>query len=457
MTQQEPSKLPESWRWVRLSEVVDFLDGKRIPINQEERSKRIAGKPKEELYPYYGANGQVGWIDDYIFNERLVLLAEDGGFFDELGRPVAYIVDGKYWVNNHAHVMRPRSSVIHEFLMYALNTFSLMPYVRGTTRYKLNQGSAKSIGLPLPPVEDQRLIVAKLESILERTRAAKQELSRIPELAKRLRMATLSKAFRGGLTARDSSDIPASGLLEQIRQVRVKEGKQGPRAKVGNGVTPANGESKPPGFEELPQIPDSWAWTRLSEVCHVEMGQSPPGSSYNRQGLGMPLLNGPTEFGETHPEAVQWTSQPTKVCAKEDILICVRGNTTGRMNIADRPYCIGRGLAAIRPVKDSIDRRVIFYFLFYKTSEIMKLTAGSTFPNLPGQELRSLWVPLAPENEQRTLATNIDHAFSNLATACKAAERALEKTKWLEQSILMRAFRGGLVPQDPDDEPASAH
>ena len=73
--------LPTGWRWVRLGEVCDFLDSRRIPVNDTERSRRVAGKKESELFPYYGANGQVGWIDGYLFHEPLILLAEDGGNF----------------------------------------------------------------------------------------------------------------------------------------------------------------------------------------------------------------------------------------------------------------------------------------------------------------------------------------------------------------------------------------
>ena len=96
------------------------------------------------------------------------------------------------------------------------------------------------------------------------------------------------------------------------------------------------------------ELPGGWRWVKLSEVCEVVKGQSPEGASYNAEGKGEPLLNGPTEFGEKYPTPVQWTISPTRFCLAGDILLCVRGATTGRKNLADRRYCIGHGLAAIR-------------------------------------------------------------------------------------------------------------
>lgn len=99
--------LPANWDTASLEELIDILDSQRIPLNAEERDRRTSGKPINELFPYYGATGQVGYIDDFIFDESLVLLGEDGVPFLDPLRPKAYRVDGKYWVNNHAHVLRP--------------------------------------------------------------------------------------------------------------------------------------------------------------------------------------------------------------------------------------------------------------------------------------------------------------------------------------------------------------
>src|SRR5436853_5028500 len=104
--------LPNGWRQATLGEICEFLDCRRIPVNESERRRRVANMKQSELFPYYGANGQVGWIDDYLFEEPLILLAEDGGNFGSMERPIAYAVSGRYWVNNHAHVLKPRDELI---------------------------------------------------------------------------------------------------------------------------------------------------------------------------------------------------------------------------------------------------------------------------------------------------------------------------------------------------------
>lgn len=97
--------LPNGWDLTNLEDVVDILDSKRIPINAKERAERVG------TVPYYGATGQVGWIDDYLFDEELVLLGEDGAPFFDMSKHKAYLISGKSWVNNHAHVLRALNGI----------------------------------------------------------------------------------------------------------------------------------------------------------------------------------------------------------------------------------------------------------------------------------------------------------------------------------------------------------
>jgi type I restriction enzyme, S subunit len=139
----------------RLDEVVEFLDSKRRPVTESDRR---AGP-----YPYFGANGQQGTIDDYIFDEPLVLLAEDGGHFGEPERGIAYRISGKTWVNNHAHVLRPKNNIDLAYLCRVLEHYDVTPFVTGTTRGKLTQAGASEIPIPLPPFSEQRHIAEILD------------------------------------------------------------------------------------------------------------------------------------------------------------------------------------------------------------------------------------------------------------------------------------------------------
>lgn len=156
--------ISSDWRIEILGNCVDILDSQRIPLNNEERESRIQGKALNKLYPYYGATQQVGYIDDYIFDEELILLGEDGVLFYDRDKTKAYIVSGKFWVNNHAHVLRARNGNLNRFINYYLNMFDYHGYVNGTTRLKLTQSNLKEIPISLPPISQQEKIVSVLDT-----------------------------------------------------------------------------------------------------------------------------------------------------------------------------------------------------------------------------------------------------------------------------------------------------
>ncbi len=194
-----PAEVPDGWAICSIDQIAECLDAKRVPVNKTERAKRGGN------VPYYGANGQVGVIDDYIFDEPLVLVVEDETF---TGRTQAfsYLIRGKSWVNNHAHVLRATDAVTASYLNYGLAHYPFIPRTTGSTgRRKLTQKGLMTAPFLLPPLIVQEQIVAEVErrlSVIEELEAAVEvNLTR----ADRLRQAILSQAFSGQLvTAKNS-------------------------------------------------------------------------------------------------------------------------------------------------------------------------------------------------------------------------------------------------------------
>lgn len=181
----------------------------------------------------------------------------------------------------------------------------------------------------------------------------------------------------------------------------------------------------------------------MESISTIEMGQSPSGTSYNEIGEGVPLLNGPTEFGRIHPIETQWTSSPTKTCNEGDLLICVRGATTGKMNWADKKYCIGRGLAAINSNDQICDNKYLWYFLNIQTEIILSQTRGSTFPNLPSKQLKQLEAPIPPLNIQHQIVAHLDFLQAKVEELKKLQAETESDLNELVLSILQKAFVGG--------------
>ncbi|MGZ8159162.1 MAG: restriction endonuclease subunit S [Methylobacter sp.] len=162
-----------SWINCSIDSACHILDNCRIPVSETERKKRKGN------IPYYGANGIQGYIDDYIFNEKLVLLAEDGGNFEDFStRPIAYRIKGFSWVNNHAHVLKARNSFDIDFIFYSLQHRNILKHITGGTRGKLNQSELKLIEFYCPvDIKEQKAISTILDTIDEAIAAAEAQLA----------------------------------------------------------------------------------------------------------------------------------------------------------------------------------------------------------------------------------------------------------------------------------------
>lgn len=160
----------------KLEDVCDILDHMRIPITSRDR--------KAGPYPYYGANGIQDYIDDYIFDDELVLLAEDGGNFGSKEKPIAYRISGKTWVNNHAHVLKPKNIIDVDYLCYSLMYYDVSGLVNGATRQKLTQSEMRKINIRYRSLEKQRQIVFEIKLVSNIISSRKHQLCNLDLLVK---------------------------------------------------------------------------------------------------------------------------------------------------------------------------------------------------------------------------------------------------------------------------------
>ena len=293
--------LPEGWVWGRLGDVTEVLDSLRKPVTKQDR--------KPGPYPYYGASGVVDYVSAYIFDEPLVLVGEDGAKWGA-GERTAFSISGKTWVNNHAHVLRPKRSVIlDDYLVISLVAQDLNQFITGMTVPKLNQARLTSIGISLPPLAEQHRIVAKVDELmalcdrlearqadsesasaqlvqalldsLTQARDAEDFTQSWRRLAEHfhtlfttessidaLKQTLLQLAVMGKLLPQDSRDEPASELLKRVSEEKarlVAEGKLKKQKPLGDIA-----------ISDIPfDVPDNWAWSRIGEISlNTEYGLS---------------------------------------------------------------------------------------------------------------------------------------------------------------------------------------
>ena len=277
-----PFELPEGWVWARFSAITINRDSERKPISSSQRTD-VA-----KIYDYYGASGKIDKIDKYIFNERLLLIGEDGANLVTRSKPIAFFAEGQYWVNNHAHCIDATDKFILEYLCFYINAISLEKYVTGSAQPKMTQDNMHSILIPLPPYSEQKRMSQRLNEVMYTVDNIEIEKADISELASKAKAKILDLAIRGQLVPQNPDNEPASVLLERIRAEKEELIKQGKIKRDKKESIIFKGEDnsyyEKIGSEvhcidaEIPfEIPETWEWLRLQNCCvkEIKRGKSP--------------------------------------------------------------------------------------------------------------------------------------------------------------------------------------
>ena len=206
-----PFELPKGWAWTRFSAITINRDSERKPLSSSQRTD-VA-----KIYDYYGASGKIDKIDKYIFDERLLLIGEDGANLVTRSKPIAFFAEGQYWVNNHAHCIDATDKFILEYLCFYINAISLEKYVTGSAQPKMTQDNMNSILIPLPPYSEQKRMSQRLNEVMYTVDNIEIGKAAIRELASKAKSKILDLAIRGQLVPQNPDDEPASVLLERIR------------------------------------------------------------------------------------------------------------------------------------------------------------------------------------------------------------------------------------------------
>ena len=379
------AELPDGWRMVRLGDVVEVnprrpsLDfppeGAVTFLPMSSIAEDLGGIDVKELREFREVSKGYTYFEEYD-----VLFAKITPCLQNGKHALAKGLEGQFgFGTTEFHVVRAGPAVDHRFLFKALtqpsNIEKCVRSFSGTAgQQRVQPEVLRALRVLLPSLPEQRAIADVLGSIDEAIERTEAVIAATGTLRDSLLHELLTRGVPGWHT--EWKDVPGIGT-----------------------------------------IPADWDVVRFGEVADVIMGQSPPGEYCNRDGQGVPLLNGPTEYGVEHPDPVQWTTDPKKMSRERDILFCVRGATAGRMNRADRDYAIGRGVAAIRHQAGPDYQRFIRAIIDFKMPELSAVFTGSTFPNLSYDDITGLRVSSIPIAEQRAIADVLDSSDETVGKA----------------------------------------
>ncbi|HAU8263582.1 TPA: 4'-phosphopantetheinyl transferase [Kluyvera intermedia] len=403
-------KLPEGWVETPLEDIVEILDSMRIPVNSKERQERIEGKDFNKLYPYYGATGEVGKIDDFIFDEELIALGEDGVPFFDAQKSKAYMLYGKTWVNNHAHVLKAIQGLSHnKFLCYFLNQFDYHDYVNGGTRLKLTQANMRKIPVRFTPFSEQKIIAEKLDTLLAQVDSTKARLEQIPQILKRFRQAVLAAVVDAKSVNTNTDENTLTTLGNIAKNIKY-------------------GTSK-----KCSETQGSIAVLRIPNI----------GPGY--------IINSNLKYANFDQKEL------ATLTLKEGDLLLIRSNGSvdlvGKVAVIsenDTAYLYAGYLIRVRLNKDRAVPKYISYCLQSpQLRQVIENIARSTsgVNNINSKELASLEIPLPPLPEQHEIVRRVEQLFAYADSIEKQVNNALTRVNNLTQSILAKAFRGELTAQ----------
>ncbi len=316
--EEKPFKIPSGWKLIRFGDLLINRDSERIPLSVDERAARRGE------YDYYGASGVIDSIDAYLFDKPLLLIGEDGANLINRSTPIAFMAYGKYWVNNHAHVLDGYSEGLLLYVCLYINAISLEPYVTGTAQPKMNQAKMNGIVVAIPPLSEQHRIVAKVDELMALCDQLEQEteaslgahqtlvetlLSALTSAADyaqfasawqriaghfdtlftteksvaQLKQTILQLAVMGKLVPQDSNDEPASELLKKIAAEKAKLVKEG-KIKKEKPLPPIGKD------ERKFALPERWEWVRLANISDIQSGIAKGKKYASRAVIELPYL-----------------------------------------------------------------------------------------------------------------------------------------------------------------------
>lgn len=401
-----------------LENVVDILDHRRIPVNEEKRALAQGDTP------YYGANGLQGYIDGWIFDEPLILMAEDGGYFDEFStRPIAYKIGGKSWVNNHAHVLRPKISFDFNYVFYCLQHKDVMPFIKGGTRAKLNQKELRAIKISVPQSTKTQKQIAKILNVID---SAVKKTEALIKKYQQIKAGLMHNLFTRG--------IGADGKLRPSR------------------------EQAPELYQEtkIGWIPKDWDIDELQNLLAPvanNLRSGPFGSALLKHELvedGIPFLgidNIHVERFNDHfrrfvsekkyIQLFKYTVKP------RDVVITIMG-TVGRCAVV--PDSIDRALSSkhlwtITFNEELVIPELVCWQLNFATwvkSWFRKETQGGIMDAIQSKTLRSLVLPIPPLDEQLVIFDR----YKSISNKIKNESNTLEKLLKLKSGLMHDLLTG---------------
>lgn len=364
-------------------------------------------------------------IDKFIFNEKLLLIGEDGANLVTRSKPIAFFAEGQYWVNNHAHCIDSTDKLILEYLCLYINAISLEKYVTGSAQPKMTQDNMNSILIALPPYEEQKRLEFQVNHILKTVSTIENEKEDIVNYISSAKSKILDLAIRGKLVPQNPNAEPASVLLERIRAEKeelIKAGKIKRDKKESiifrgedNSYYEKIGDKIRCIDAEIPfDLPELWTFARLKHIGGIVGGGTPKTNIGKYWDGNIPWLT-PADLSGYNSMYISTGSRTitdfglksssAQMLPANSILYSSRA-PIGYTAIATNPVCTNQGFKSVVPYDFSISP-YLYYSLKARTDNIIQRATGTTFKEISGSEMAETIIPIPPLNEQSKIVEKV--------------------------------------------------
>jgi type I restriction enzyme S subunit len=431
-----PFEIPQTWAWTYLGNVSINRDNERVPISKPERETR------QGAYDYYGASGVIDSFDEYLFEKPLLLIGEDGANLVNRSTPIAFMARGKYWVNNHAHVIDSTSEDALEYLAIVINQMDLKPFLTGTAQPKLNQAKLNGLQIPVPPFNEQKRIVSKVDELIalcDELETARNQRNLIRAAARKSAIDSISTATMPEELAEAWKRISNNWLTiadtpESVSSLRSLILDLAVRGKLIERLNEADWETE----------------IQLDEVGKMIRGVTyAKAESSKSEKLGMvPLLGAANIQRNINFDGLTYVPErlikPNQILSDGDVLICMSSGSkhlvgkTGSISLPPRAS-FGAFCAVFR-ISDRANHEYIA--MFFKSpvyrKAISAASRGIGINNLRIGDIESIAFFLPGLSEQKRIVSKVDE----LMALCDQLEHFL-----LERSELSKKIAGAMAAE----------
>jgi len=445
------------WPSMKISSVAYYRNNKRIPLKSLDRAQR------QGIYPYYGASGVVDYIDDYIFDGTYLLISEDGENLRSRKTPVAFKAHGKFWVNNHAHILEEKEEGILDYLEYYFSQLDLTPYITGAAQPKLNKANLDTIEIPIPPLEERKAINGTLNSLTDKIGLNHQINQTLEQMAQAIfkswfvdfePVKTKIAALEAGSSEEDAllaamqaisgsslfdADASAAGAKAQLTRLQAEQPEQYAELRATAELFPSDMQDS-----ELGEIPEGGRISQIGDEVTVVGGGTPSTKNPDFWENGEINWTSPKDLSNLSDKVLVETERKVTeaglakissgLLPVDTVLMSSRA-PVGYLSLAKIPVAVNQGYIAMK-CEEALSPEFVIQWCAAHMDEIKSRASGTTFAEISKKNFKIIPVAMPPESLISTYSRQVSTIYETIENNVRESDALAKLRDFLLPKLL---------------------